>query len=323
MNILLLKIIRKFYLKFLDKKLLSGRNHKISFNKNYANNLIYKILMDSKPAMIARLGSNELNIMQTSIGVRSKINFKYLFNYIKGKNPNFKFSKKDKNLIKYGAGFFPTSEDMLLRFAELNIDCLKDLDLLGSWRIEENIFYKEILHSKKVMLEDLEPFFCQNPWTKALEGKKVLVIHPFEQEIQDQYKKRDLIFEDKILPEFELITLKAIQTAGGNHKTCSYNSWFEVMDYYKIELNKIDFDIAILGCGSYGFPLASHIKKMGKKAFHLGGVTQILFGIIGKRWEHEVYKYYPYTNLFNEHWTRPYESSKPMEIHKVENSTYW
>ena len=26
-----------------------------------------------------------------------------------------------------------------------------------------------------------------------------------------------------------------------------------------------------LGCGAYGFPLAAHVKRMGKKAIHMGG----------------------------------------------------
>ena len=32
-------------------------------------------------------------------------------------------------------------------------------------------------------------------------------------------------------------------------------------------------------------PLAAFIKSIGKKAVHLGGSTQILFGIKGERWD--------------------------------------
>ena len=48
---------------------------------------------------------------------------------------------------------------------------------------------------------------------------------------------------------------------------------------------KIDFDVAIIGCGAYGFPLAAKLKQAGKQAIHLAGATQLLFGIKGKRWE--------------------------------------
>lgn len=47
-------------------------------------------------------------------------------------------------------------------------------------------------------------------------------------------------------------------------------------------MDKIDYDICLIGCGAYGFPLAAHAKRKGKKAVHLGGALQLLFGIKGK-----------------------------------------
>jgi threonine dehydrogenase-like Zn-dependent dehydrogenase len=40
------------------------------------------------------------------------------------------------------------------------------------------------------------------------------------------------------------------------------------------EIGKIDFDVAILGCGAYGLPLAAAIKGMGKQAIHLGRLSE-------------------------------------------------
>ena len=50
---------------------------------------------------------------------------------------------------------------------------------------------------------------------------------------------------------------------------------------------RLEFDVSIVGCGAYGFPLANEIKKKGKVAIHLTGATQLMFGIVGKRWEEE------------------------------------
>ena len=50
-------------------------------------------------------------------------------------------------------------------------------------------------------------------------------------------------------------------------------------------LDKQDYDICLIGAGAYGFPLAAHVKRKGKKAIHLGGALQLLFGVKGKRWE--------------------------------------
>ncbi len=50
-----------------------------------------------------------------------------------------------------------------------------------------------------------------------------------------------------------------------------FKDWFDAFEYMKAEINKSNYDICILGCGAYGFPLAAHVKRMGKKAIHMGG----------------------------------------------------
>ena len=53
----------------------------------------------------------------------------------------------------------------------------------------------------------------------------------------------------------------------------------------------------------------------------MAGVTQLLFGIKGKRWED--YVVWPYMNLFNDHWVRPGASEKPKNATVVEGACYW
>ena len=97
------------------------------------------------------------------------------------------------------------------------------------------------------------------------------------------------------------------------------------------KISEIDFDIAILGCGAYGLPLAAHIKRMGRQAIHLGGGTQLLFGIKGRRWEENYVWKYPtpvkldlnYKDLFNEHWVRPSREETPQNAQRVEDGCYW
>ena len=91
----------------------------------------------------------------------------------------------------------------------------------------------------------------------------------------------------------------------------------------KKQMNETDYDIALIGCGAYGFNLAAHAKRMGKKGFHLGGVLQVLFGIIGKRWENPKQGNGVYLKLLNNHWVRPMDSEKPKQSFLVENNTYW
>ena len=85
-------------------------------------------------------------------------------------------------------------------------------------------------------------------------------------------------------------------------------------------MNNIDFDVAIIGCGAYGFPLAAHAKKLGKIGIHLGGVTQLLFGIKGSRWENWTH----YTELRKNNgkdWV--YANEIPKDYKKIENGCYW
>lgn len=158
-------------------------------------------------------------------------------------------------------------------------------------------------------------------WTQALKGKKVLVVHPFEHSIREQYKKRQHIFEraevEGILPDFDLITLKAHQTIAKN-KT-NFKSWFDALDDMCEKCTLLDFDIAIIGCGAYGFPVAAHIKRMGKVAIHFGGATQLLFGIMGNRWEKDSVL----SEIVNEYWVRPSKEERPRNSEGVEGACYW
>lgn len=62
--------------------------------------------------------------------------------------------------------------------------------------------------------------------------------------------------------------------------------WLETLAYLKGEMEKIDFDIALPSCGSYAMPLGLHARDVtGKKAVYVGGVLQLLFGVIGRRYE--------------------------------------
>ena len=116
--------------------------------------------------------------------------------------------------------------------------------------------------------------------------------------------------------------IKAVQTIAGEKS--HFGNWFEALDYMKNEIANRDFDLLIVGCGAYGLPLAAFGKQMGKKAIHLGGGTQLLFGIKGKRWEG---RYHGddtrFADLFNEYWTYPSENEKPQNAEKVEGGCYW
>lgn len=279
------------------------------YNQNFefedCKSVIIEELHKDKPSMIARFGSTEIKAI--------------LYPQIPGLIKPFLKERIFQNMNTL-SGFFPSTKENIYKFSKMMIEDMKLLDVLGSWRMEERFLIKYFPHAKRIPLKMLEPYFFENPWSQALEGKKVLVIHPFSETIESQYyNNRSNLFTDKrILPEFKsLETIKAVQTIAGNRG--EFSDWFEALDSMKHQIDKKDFDIAIIGCGAYGFPLAAHVKRLGKKAIHLGGPTQILFGIKGKRWlEHS-----NFSTIINNYFVFPDERDKPKNNTKVEGGCYW
>ena len=219
-----------------------------------------------------------------------------IIQYIRGNIDAFEWEETTEKALTNNAGVFPRDEKIFVRFGERMQQDAREIDILGSWLPNEYRMASHLTHAKVVPLADLEPYYHKNPWSEALRGKKVLVIHPFAESIQQQYTKHTQLFKDpRVLPDFELITLKAVQSSVGTQT--KFQTWFEALDWMCEQIDRIDFDIALIGAGAYGLPLAAHIKRIGHKSVHLGGATQILFGIRGKRWDENPFFQNSTTNI--------------------------
>ncbi len=317
LSIVILKILRKLYVGVFSTNSLPLPE--CEKNPDLAATIIYQLLMSKNPCMIARFGSTELACLCNYLGVKNNRN---VLQYITGKSQPFWWDVSAINQMRQWSGFFPAREYEIEKFCQLMIKDIPEVDVLGSWLQSEREFDDSLKNCKKIHFELLNPYFSVTPWTKALEGKKVLVVHPFSKTIENQYKKREQLFKGDLLPNFELITIKAVQSIAGAET--EFTDWFAALEYMKSEIDKKDYDICLIGCGAYGFPLAAHIKRMGKKSIHLGGSLQLLFGIKGKRWENENYnKQFNYAKLMNEHWVKPSEEEAPIDKDKVEGGCYW
>lgn len=273
-----------------------------------ANDLIYNSLVSNKPFVMGRFGETEARATADGLGI------KY--------GAKTKAEKKRLDTLFNNAGVFPYGQEMEIRFAQYMEQMINRIDILCVWETFMQDFLINEYTSDDINLVPLksaEPYYVQNPWSYGLKGKKVLVIHPFTESIEHQYKNNDKLFENKnILPDFELKTLKAVQTIAGQ-KDERFNDWFEALDYMYNQAMEIDFDVAIIGCGAYGLPLAIRLKESGKQAIHMGGATQILFGIKGKRWDNHPY----ISKLYNDYWIRPNDNEKPKKSSNVESGCYW
>ena len=285
-----------------------------------ANDRIRAYLEAPAPCMISRFGKVEMRTVFNFLGIQAPDRLhRKLRLYLKGEaDPWWWDDRTSREMIRQ-AGFFPVDADQLERFARLFIEDSRQVDLLGSWSPDE----ARIPGAKpacRVPLMDLEPYFYADPWSGALRGRKVLVVHPFDKTIQSQYaRRRDLFKDPQVLPDFELMTFQAVQSLGGHCPR--FTDWFEALDWMKQGIAALDFEVAIIGAGAYGMSLAAFIKRdLGRKAVHLGGATQILFGIKGGRWdERQEYS----QGLYNEVWVRPSADEVPAAAGRVEGGCYW
>jgi hypothetical protein len=303
-------------------RLFNGKHLPYDLDLNSCNELIYKSIIDKKPYIVSRFGNVELDIILNYLSInhnKNNINNKYItyiYSKITGRQPYF---WKNSNIARFNlnAGFFPQDPKMIEKYCELIIYNLDKIDILGSWIRSEKYINEMLINAKRTELSSIEPFHANLPWTHSLINKKVLVIHPFDQLIIKQYENIKLIYPNELMPNFKLIALKAVQSSGGANT--EYENWFNALEYMQNKIVEIDFDIAIIGAGAYGMPLSYFIKDIGKVAIHMGGVTQLLFGIKGSRWVYNK----NYNQYFNKYWVTPKAELKPPLADKIENGCYW
>ncbi len=281
-----------------------------------AAEVIYETLKSGRPCMICRFGATEVRLVEGRLNRHLPLPLK-LWKALT--LHHWDFPAPLRALMLGSMGFYPDSDAAFERFADLIIQDAKDIDVLASWRREEFAAAPHWRSFERIPFTDLEPYYHSPAWSRALAGKKVLVIHPFAKTIRSQYAKREKLFADPtVLPEFELMTYVPVFRML-NADDGRFPDWFAALDFMKGEIDQLDFDVALVAAGPFGFPLAAHIKRSGRQAVHMGGILQILFGISGARWDRVA----ECRRLYNEHWCRPSSAETPPTAKTLEGGCYW
>lgn len=244
---------------------------------------------------------------------------------IRNKRVLDEISEASLKKAKTSSGIFPEKEDFFLQFADTYMLALGNADLNAYWGsvLMEEYLINEVMRKDCVQYEmrALEPFQYDTPWTMALEGRNVLIVHPFAELIESQYQRRKEIFPDKeILPDCNLNVVKAIQSSGETVPQ-EYKDWSEALNALYMRCMEQKFDVALLACGSYAVPLASRLKDAGKQAIVLGGMMQLMFGIKGARWEASRPDI---VAMYNDAWVRAGKDDRVKNADKmVDGAAYW
>ena len=157
-----------------------------------ASQFITKGITSGAPFLASRLGFTEARCLSQPEGIENPSDFVM-------------------DLIWRYSGVFPATREQFREFGSAYLDALSQVDLLG---LICNPAEKKLVeaHARDVVtcdLGSLEPYLFPFPWSKYLQGKRVLVVHPFVDSIQAQYECRKRLFVNPdVLPDFELKLLK-------------------------------------------------------------------------------------------------------------------
>ncbi|SNR72491.1 hypothetical protein [Puniceibacterium sediminis] len=272
-----------------------------------ANDLLARSLSGDEPFLAARFGGSESKVLNEIV-------------FQKKANASEAFAQE----LQMKSGVSPRNPLTIRKFVYETMTAGLNTDLLAIWSYQNQVKLAGFCNPPHICgLDHLNPIVALRkhglvPWTRALSGKKILVVHPFENDIRAQIQRlQDIHVVRDLWPEdVSFDTLRAPITFAGE---ADGRKWVEELSKTRAEIARRDFDIVFVGAGAYGMPLGSFVKTMGKRAVHFGGALQLLFGIIGARWE----KNPLYDDVFGEGWIRPDQSELPRLHHRIDQSSYW
>lgn len=231
------------------------------------------------------------------------------------------FSPRIRAEMRDLSGMFPTDDATLERFCKLYAEAAHAADLLALWDVgaEREVIKGCGPETRFAKLRALEPYYHASPWSAALAGKRVLVVHPFADTIRSQYARREQLFQNPdVLPEFaSLRVVKAVQGLGGQET--GYHSWFDALAAMEEEIAKEPFDVAVIGGGLR--PAPGGFLRPG---------TERPGGADGGR--HPAFVRYPgqtvgrpphLSRLYNDAWVRPGDGEGIRNKDAVEGGSYW
>ena len=320
------KIFKKYNFKFSDRY-----NFKLyrSIGDNNQNAAYYmkELIMSNKKFKIGRIGGcelecleyfsdNNLELLEIPDNFHERLQYLYMY-----KNCGYYDVKHNKLILKkFLEEIIQYYIDMeLLLVANINSEkycklaCENEVNTF-KFPIYRNYKISKFINEKNIAnYLVIENFFNLHIWFPALENKKILIISPFSEEIKNQLKIKDNLYTNNTsynqnLKEMKYPTFKSVQylqtyLTTNNFET-PHDNIMETCEEYYHELDNKDFDIALLMCGAYSYPLSNYIyDKLNKSSIHLGGVGQLLFGIIGPRYETDYFK-----PLMNDNWIYPYKT---------------
>lgn len=267
---------------------------------------------------------------------------------LKDQNPSNQFYNEN-TLIE--GGIFPNTLDYAINVVlKQTLDVMLRCDILGFVDISNEIRKGEIKfkYGEKPMFFNPDYFVMDPaallghakahfnldapavPWTKALKGKKVLIISTHSDTIKHQWKNIDSIWGSNrdIIAPFELVDCirSPYHPSMDNRQPLNCSHYMESVESIKNVIDTYDYDVLLSGSTTSSPFYVDHAKSKGKIGIQTGGTIQLFFGILGYRWT-EVPGYSEWHKMYNEHWMYALESDEAQNrknhIGLETNFAYW
>jgi hypothetical protein len=229
-------------------------------------------------------------------------------------------------------GVFPGDPKFYLAFNDFyiehlrNIDCLgicyyypRELELIRHYKISNKlIFYPYQEPDRSTPNNDGN---CYLPFFR---DRKVLIVCPFAKFLSGRANQAlfERVWSKTGKKWFHPTSVDALEFPYGFSRETQekYPTVFDLFEEIKTEIQKRDFDIALIGAAGLAIPIASFVKGLGKVAVDLGGALQFFFGVLAKRWQDWEHFQRDY---FNEHWEYVPGTYTPKESDVCDRLAYW
>jgi hypothetical protein len=234
----------------------------------------------------------------------------------------------------FNAGLWPQTQ-LTSWVTHMQTEVLPHMDGMVEWNsqsAEKIVLDKYAPNSHRLVLRSLEPYYQTDPdkqWTHVLPDH-IAVISPFADSIQTQVRKglRSVWDKQPTLwthePRVSVIRtgcspfLDDIGPAAWPRAVLE-KGWQEAVSMCVKQTLETGARVILVGCGALSLPIVVALKQVGIVAIHLGGATQILFGVRGKRWNtHSVI-----STLYGPQWISPSSEETPRNANLIEGGCYW
>ena len=276
-----------------------------------------KVFYSDFPVLVSRFGNVEFLAFREVFDIKRKLTFKERFMLACHGSRLSGVREKTAIKLRKNAGVFSArSNAEFERFFDEYYYCVPEIDFFFRWFSGDALLCKAGLDASVGQLEYLNILQYPSFYKGVFENKRLLVISPHVNSIEHQVKNSYAALCNHLgVSSFSVSTIKTF-----HHVLGGAGDWFVELERLKTEIRnyKDTVDYVILGCGAYGLPLGAYAKGIGLSALHLGGVTQLLFGIMGERWNDMLD-----AGTSSDFWIRPLASDRPKGAELIEGGCYW